>query len=234
MSDSTAFRNIEWGSGGTFTLYPEAEPHPLGNPSAILVKENGRDTMLWQANGEPVFNIGTSECNCCVGLYFRIDETRCFIAHIKTHKEGFEAQAERWKAAFRERMAKEAVNQGWESLWSNPNVYMRSTLTVVCRCPGPMSEAIANELFERIGKPLTKRLRWKDSQIVGFVIEILANHACSPRWLRVIRRAETEKKEAHREKNAMEFEEGTSRCWKSLHVEIDTGEERKPWDFEDM
>jgi len=76
MSDSTAFRNIEWGSGGTFTLYLEAEPHPLGNPSAILVKENGRDTMLWQANGEPVFNIGTSECNCCVGLYFRIDETR--------------------------------------------------------------------------------------------------------------------------------------------------------------
>ncbi|KAK3081700.1 hypothetical protein LTS18_003764 [Coniosporium uncinatum] len=97
-----------------------------------------------------------------------------------------------------------------------------------------MSEATAVELFEHLAKPPAERLRWNDAQIVGFVIEVLADNVCSPKWLRVVGQEETEKCEAHRERNAIEYEHGPDRRWKSLHVELDSGGDRKAWDFEQM
>lgn len=109
-----SYRHIREGDGGTYTIQQD-RPY-----------------------------IGTDRCNTCLGIYFAIDEDRCFCAHVNIEPrqddgEPFPTQlisnyevntaAERsiiwW-------LKRKLTSEAWSEDWGNITQLMRDSLVIVC------------------------------------------------------------------------------------------------------
>ena len=121
------FRSILPGQGGTFThpLYLNTSQHA---PSHELT------------------HIGTFGCITCVGVYFEIDDHRCFIAHINAYVDIGNRLIER-NCTTREgdiiriRVLREVHHQAYVNSWNLKLERSRQSLIVVC----PEAEIISDE-----------------------------------------------------------------------------------------
>lgn len=125
------FRDVGQGKGGTYTFKDAVPAHA----SAAEQRQS-------------IQHIGPRGCRSYVGVYFKVDDNRCFCAHINpylyinedkhsnrewvvTSEEG-----ERVKQAVLKRLKQEAGEQGWSP--QNPDI--RKTIVVVCPQTSPREE----------------------------------------------------------------------------------------------
>jgi len=66
------FRMVKEGRGGTFGFHL---PTPSDHASEVAEKKFSHDRAS-------ILRIGTYACRTCVGFYYKIDDERCFFAHI--------------------------------------------------------------------------------------------------------------------------------------------------------
>ncbi|KAK4542356.1 hypothetical protein LTR36_006812 [Oleoguttula mirabilis] len=103
------YRYIPEGSGGTYTFTKDS-----------------------------AFYIGTSKCETCVGVYFAIDDKRCFTAHINvdtTTKAGhsFRDINNSTATAIRNEVVRRLNAEQTSSQWGSVSDRMRNSLVMVCR-----------------------------------------------------------------------------------------------------
>ena len=120
---------VDEGRGGTFTFSGASS-------SSSTPKGNSMGSFKY---------IGTEGCVSCVGVYFQVDQTRCFCAHIDAalNQDFQEApnpdQFKEMKDQISGRLKEHANGQGWD-----PKTIIKDTLIIVCPFPDrPGSAAIA-------------------------------------------------------------------------------------------
>lgn len=84
--------------------------------------------------------IGTRGCNSCVGVYFVVDDQRCFCAHIHAF-----FRSEKWPSIsvrpekhdhFVRRIKDVLTQESMDQNWPHDRERMRETLVMVCEHPG--------------------------------------------------------------------------------------------------
>ncbi|GAB1737215.1 hypothetical protein NU219Hw_g1146t1 [Hortaea werneckii] len=145
-SQPQVYRHITQGSGGTYTFTSNSVQH-----------------------------IGTSGCLTCVGIYFVIDDHRCFAAHINadtTTKSGDWSRRtsantrDKIKAEVKQRLENERIKSEWGPVTQR----MRGSLIMVCsRCEETwplVGDAVAAAVQEWLGIEEMIAPRQKESFIV--------------------------------------------------------------------
>lgn len=104
----TPYRYVSQGSGGTYKFTPDTLQH-----------------------------IGTSKCITCVGVYFAIDDKRCFMAHMNADtitQDGKPSRRtnQRLSAKIRDQMTDRLNAEQQKSGWGPVTERMRSSLVMVC------------------------------------------------------------------------------------------------------
>lgn len=107
-NDATVYRYINSGSGGTYTFSQDTPQH-----------------------------IGTSKCDTCVGVYFAIDDYRCFAAHINADTFTRDRELSRQtngstSTKIRDEVTCRLDEEQQESQWGPVSDRMRTTLVMVC------------------------------------------------------------------------------------------------------
>ncbi|KAK5129491.1 hypothetical protein LTR08_003214 [Meristemomyces frigidus] len=105
-----SFTHIPKGSGGTYTFTRETTPY-----------------------------IGTSGCGTSLGVYFAIDDTRCFAAHIDinviTSEAGHKSRT-MFDEGYSDKVMAEVAHrldlEQWVAQWGPPTDRMRDSLVLVC------------------------------------------------------------------------------------------------------
>lgn len=127
MSDGNKikYRAISEGEGGTFRFR---------RPDST---EGGNDSD----DPEQIQYIGTSGIKTCVGVYFKLSDTECFLAHInvcirdlgqgKATRVCRDDEGQRIRALILEALQIEAEDNGWDT--DNPQI--EESLLVVCASP---------------------------------------------------------------------------------------------------
>ncbi|KAI6821755.1 hypothetical protein KC332_g6776 [Hortaea werneckii] len=139
--------------------------------------------------------IGTSGCMTCVGIYFVIDDHRCFAAHINadttTRSGGWSRTTsantrDKIKAEVKRRLDNEQA----KSKWGPVTQIMRKSLVMVCsRCVEAfplVGDAVAAAVQEWLGIEETIAPRGKEGFIVRHPNEDLCRFADQPsnrQWL---------------------------------------------------
>lgn len=128
-ANPTVYRHIPEGNGGTYTF----------------------------TSVTPAY-IGTSKCKTCVGVYFAIDDTRCFFAHINvdlTKKFGSNTYETNWATAakIREAISRRLHEEQQRSQWGPVSDRMRNSLVMVCLEPAvkwrsQVGEAVSRAVWE--------------------------------------------------------------------------------------
>ena len=124
---SVKVRFINEGNGGTFTF----------------TTMSGEDESI-NTDVNAIHRIGTWGCLTCVGVYFAVDDNRCFLAHINALREFGEhrdsractpAEGDRLKQKILEKLYKEAQDQDWRA--DDPRIRE----TIVIACPKQVTES---------------------------------------------------------------------------------------------
>ncbi|KAK4549486.1 hypothetical protein LTR36_006483 [Oleoguttula mirabilis] len=144
QSGKIKFRCVDESRGGTFSFR---------NPDSA--KSGAEDPELIQY-------IGTSGVKTCVGVYFKLSDDRCFLAHINgvirdkeddnraTRVCPSDADGEAIKNIVKEKLEAEAQQEQWDK----PDMIIRESLLMVC--PEPETYAI----FTELGDGPTKQTGW--------------------------------------------------------------------------
>ncbi|KAK4978513.1 hypothetical protein LTR66_003004 [Elasticomyces elasticus] len=123
------------GSGATVTFSNE-EQTTNGEPAAT-------DIEL-----DKIKAVGTKACIVCVGVYFAIDNNRCFVAHMNSISPDCDyidrASHDHLRASVRSRLEEESTSQEW----GGPNERMEQTL--VLTCPYPDRAALQDDFYNII------------------------------------------------------------------------------------
>ncbi|KAK3671201.1 hypothetical protein LTR78_008836 [Recurvomyces mirabilis] len=147
-----------------FSTYRDPNPNPLRisflhvpeGKGGLLPTQNLPNTQADTAYDSPqIQHVGTSGVRTCVGVYFAIDSSRCFVAHINGlinrgldeknerllsyHKELQEQEAAFFRSETRKRLRANAEKHGWDP------VVQKSTIlkSLLITCPEPRNRALS-------------------------------------------------------------------------------------------
>lgn len=150
------FRHLRDGSGGTYDF---------------------TDTTLQ--------HIGTDCCRSCVGVYFAVDEHRCFAAHIWTwikaeegRTGGLQIADEQTYGKLRQEVARRLDEESVRAQWGPVTEEMRRSLVIVCRQLAPdgdvqrdtvVGNCVVAAVKEWLGIPKARRIRARPYG--GFVVK---------------------------------------------------------------